>query len=495
MSDDAVDKFFDEMVSPASTPTESTPPDEADKPGEPDAIMDDSTGRDEPEHGPSTPGGVTDGLERPSFWTDDMERDFQEEVRTMFDDMVNRQRGELSVREQCEHAYEQLTAAVNGKYKELTGKDLPSSMARNLDQLLTQITMAPLNEPEHGPGLWAKLPQNSLATMVEARPLDLTGSPTRMDIDLMMLHTIRMGRFLTTHYTDWARTLPSCWIRHDDVVQEVYSLKCYMDMIVASPNGGLYAPTLQSLIHSSLERVKGYLSSADTSSADHKHHLSTADDRKREQARCDEYRHWFERDGGWAGEPGFGPSWRFTNASEGLDAVCDLMTPTRVDDEDNRDDKALSDQVDKWRAGLEGLRGNYAMDHKPEHLAAARNDEERIRRALLDYTTRERSSRDRLDRAVTAAVRLTRDQERSMPMTDEDRRALADLIDQGRSILREYGSSQFDDAYQPCSIDMQDDLTERLNRLVDGDPANVFDHCDRMLDQLDDVFERGKDGR
>lgn len=89
MSDDAVDKFFDEMVSPASTPTESTPPDEADKPGEPDAIMDDSTGRDEPEYGPSTPGGVTDGLERPSFWTDDMERDFQEEVRTMFDDMVN----------------------------------------------------------------------------------------------------------------------------------------------------------------------------------------------------------------------------------------------------------------------------------------------------------------------------------------------------------------------------------------------------------------------
>ena len=83
----------------------------------------------------------------------------------------------------------------------------------------------------------------------------------------------------------------------------------------------------------------------------------------------------------------------------------------------------------------------------------------------------------------------------SRPLTDEDRRALADLIDQGRSILRAYGSSQFDDAYQPCSIDMQDDLTERLNRLVDGDPANVFDHCDRMLDQLDDVFERGKDGR
>lgn len=77
------------------------------------------------------------------------------------------------------------------------------------------------------------------------------------------------------------------------------------------------------------------------------------------------------------------------------------MTPTRVDDEDDRDDKALSDQVDKWRAGLEGLRGNYAMDHKPEHLAAARNDEERIRRAL--WTTRPVNGR-----AVTGSTVLSR---------------------------------------------------------------------------------------
>ena len=36
-----------------------------------------------------------------------------------------------------------------------------------------------------------------------------------------------------------------------------------MDLVVASPNGGLYAPTLQSLIHSTLERVKTYLASLD----------------------------------------------------------------------------------------------------------------------------------------------------------------------------------------------------------------------------------------
>ena len=258
-----------------------------------------------------------------------MEREFRTEVKSLFDDMVGRQQGELSVRDQCEHAYEELTATVNGKYKELTGKDLPASMARNLDQLLTQITMAPLNEPEHGPGLWAKLPQHSIATMVEARPLDLTGSPTRMDIDLMMLHTIRMGRFLTTHYTDWAQTLPPCWIRHDDVVQEVYALKCYMDLVVASPNGGLYAPTLQSLIHSTLERVKAYLASSEASNSDHRHHLSGQEERQREQARKDEYEHWFNRDGGWSEEPGFDQSWRFSTPSEGLDTVCDLMTPPR----------------------------------------------------------------------------------------------------------------------------------------------------------------------
>lgn len=489
MSADDVDRIFDGLVSPTSTPQEESFTEK------PDTDTDDVAEQAEPQHGSATPSNVTDGLERPSFWTDDMEHDFQEEVKALFDDMVNKQRGELSIREQCEHAYEQLTAAVNGKYKELTGKDLPSSMARNLDQLLTQITMAPLNEPEHGPGLWAKLPQHSIATMVEARPLDLTGSPTRMDIDLMMLHTIRMGRFLTTHYTDWARTLPPCWIRHDDVVQEVYALKCYMDLVVASPNGGLYAPTLQSLIHSSLERVKEYLSSADTSNTDHKHHLSTPDDRKREQARTDEYKHWFARDGGWTGEPGFEPGWRFTNAAEGLDTVCDLMTPTRIDDEDDWDDAALSAHAGKWRAGLESLRGNYAMDHNPEHLTAARDDEERIRRAFLDYTNRERASRDRLDRAVTAGGMLMRDQERSMLMTDEARRTLATLVDKGRSILREYGRSPLDEGYEPCSIDMQDDLTERLNRLVDGDPANVFDRCERMLDQLDGVFARGKDGR
>ena len=436
---------------------------------------------------------VTDGLERPSFWTDDMERDFRAEVKALFDDMVGRQQGELSVRDQCEHAYEELTATVNGKYKELTGKDLPASMARNLDQLLTQITMAPLNEPEHGPGLWAKLPQHSIATMVEARPLDLTGSPTRMDIDLMMLHTIRMGRFLTTHYTDWAQTLPPCWIRHDDVVQEVYALKCYMDLVVASPNGGLYAPTLQSLIHSALERVKAYLASSEASNSDHRHHLSGPEERQREQARKDEYEHWFNRDGGWSEEPGFDQSWRFSTPSEGLDTVCDLMTPTRVNDVDAADDATLRDQAAQWRSEIDSLRGSYDTDHAMEHLTQAAMDEETIRRVWLSYTGRERESRDRLDRAATSAAMLMRDQERSRLLSDTDRRNLNDLIGQARMILHTYGKTHLDADYKPCSIDMQDDLTARLERIVQGDPAGVFDRCERMIDQMDATFARGKE--
>ena len=58
--------------------------------------MDDATdGR--AEHGPSTPGGVTDGLERPSSGPTTWNAT-SGGSQTMFDDMVNRQRGELSVR-------------------------------------------------------------------------------------------------------------------------------------------------------------------------------------------------------------------------------------------------------------------------------------------------------------------------------------------------------------------------------------------------------------
>lgn len=60
-------------------------------------------------------------------------------------------------------------------------------------------------------------------------------------------------------------------------------------------------------------------------------------------------------------------------------------------------------------------------------------------------------------------------------------------------ILHAYGKTYLDENYKPCSIGLQDDLTARLERIVQGDPAGVFDRCERMIDQMDATFARGKE--
>ena len=440
-------------------------------------------------------GQVTDvagGLERPSFWTDDMEREFQAEVKSLFDNMVGRQQGELSVgpvrarvrgtdrhdQRQVQGADRQGPAGLHGAQpRPAAHADHHGPAQRAGTRSGTVGQTPPAFHRHHGRG--APVGPDRLAHAHGHRFDDAAHHPH--------------GRFLTTHYTDWAQTLPPCWIRHDDVVQEVYALKCYMDLVVASPNGGLYAPTLQSLIHSTLERVKAYLASSEASNSDHRHHLSGPEERQREQARKDEYKHWFNRDGGWSEEPGFDQAWRFSTPSEGLDMVCDLMTPTRVDDVDTADDATLRNQATQWRSEIDSLRGSYDTDHATEHLAQAAQDEETIRRVWLSYTGRERESRDRLDRAATSAAMLMRDTDRSKLLSDKDRRNLNDLIGRARMILHAYGKTHLDENYKPCSIGLQDDLTARLERIVQGDPAGVFDRCERMIDQMDATFARGKE--
>ena len=75
-------------------------------------------------------------------------------------------------------------------------------------------------------------------------------------------------------------------------------------------------------------------------------------------------------------------------------------------------------------------------------------------------------------------------------MTDGERAELEDLVGQGRAILREHGKNMRDVDYRPCSIDMQERIASRIERLVDGDPAAVFDRCDRMLDRFDHTIGR-----
>ena len=169
------------------------------------------------------------------------------------------------------------------------------------------------------------------------------------------------------------------------------------------------------------------------------------------------------------------------------------MTPTRVDDVAAADDATLRNQATQWRSEIDSLRGSYDTDHATEHLAQAAQDEETIRRVWLSYTGRERESRDRLDRAATSAAMLMRDTERSKLLSDKDRRNLNDLIGRARMILHAYGKTYLDENYKPCSIGLQDDLTARLERIVQGDPAGVFDRCERMIDQMDATFARGKE--
>ena len=73
----------------------------------------------------------------------------------------------------------------------------------------------------------------------------------------------------------------------------------------------------------------------------------------------------------------FDQSWRFSTPSEALDTVCDLMTPTRVDDVDTADDATLRNQATQWRSEIDSLRGSYDTDHATEHLAQARRTRRR----------------------------------------------------------------------------------------------------------------------
>ena len=419
-------------------------------------------------------------LERPDFWDEGMERELHEAVSDAFQAIVDEKQGRIGLQRQCEIAFEELSAAVNDKYNELTGKDLPKSMARNLEQLLTQITQAPLHEPEHGPGLWAKLPQHSISGMVEARPVDLTGSPSRTEIDLMMLHAIRMGRFLTTHYAQWDKALPSCWILHDDVVQEIYSLKCYADMIVASPNGGLYAPTLQALIRQTLDRVKEYLSAANANESNHTHHLSDSESRERERDRRAAYEAWHDRSGEWRSEPPFETGWRFKSTEEAIDAACDLVTPTRPDGAT----APLPSRGTEWRTRLAALRKAWSAGETGT-LDDAKACEDEIRRAWVDCKARESAARDRVDRASVSAARALREDDID-PMYREE---LEKLADKARKLLRDNGKDALADGerYRPVSLSMQERLADRIGKLTAGRPSEVFDRCDSMLNDIDRI--------
>ena len=123
-----------------------------------------------------------------------------------------------------------------GRVQGASGQDPSASLAAQIEQTVRNLTGEPPQEPEYGPGLWTAMPQRSWETMGMARPIDWTGAPSRTEIDLMTMHAIRYGEWLCRTFPPHGeQTLPACWIEHDDVVAEVFALKCHADLAAASP--------------------------------------------------------------------------------------------------------------------------------------------------------------------------------------------------------------------------------------------------------------------
>ena len=351
-----------------------------------------------------------------------------------------------------DQAVQDLVDFARERFARIRGASMPGPMVNNLITLAREMFDPAPVEPEYGPGRWANMRQTDLKKeMTVARPVDLLGAPPRRDIDLMMLHTVRMGVFLTTHYPSWDQTLPSCWLLHDDIVHEVFSLKCYMDLVVGSGNGGLYMPTLQALIHQALDRVKDDLKDSNAKSDDHRHHLSDTESREREAARREAYAQWYRHEGEWAPvvdpgldeheraeairrqdfDPGYWgyrmqeidemtgemtPAASFMTDQDALDDIAHLPTGHHVEYEAEVSDGSLRSDLAAWRVELEATRHDFERalardddDARRDVLKHAGLLEEKARRRWLEYRSLESKERDRLDRALSAAGLRLRD--------------------------------------------------------------------------------------
>lgn len=384
------------------------------------------------------------------------------------------------------------------------GDEMPAAMQRLVAHVAGELTGSKPVEPAYGPGLWAKMPQRGIDGMVEARPVDLLGDPDRDEIDLMMLHTIRMGRWLTTHYVLWAQTLTPCWILHDDVVQEVFALKCYADLIAADPNGGLYAPTLQSLIHQARERVNEYLAASDASKQDHVHHLASSDYQRKETDREGAYADWLRRRGEWDSEPRFTSRWRYRDAATALDGLLCLGTPPEGRMPPEPTDENLQASLDEWArrvtalrqslSELDGLRSGSDewQDLRADCAGEVTRLEREVNHCWRDWCEEESKTRDRLDRTVADMGRRLASRDDSLDQAARD--SIARLAHQGQYVLDTDGRRGGVEGYHARPISPQADLIERMDRLSDGDPVLRLNSLETLMDDIRCTLDSSSEG-
>ena len=138
---------------------------------------------------------------------------------------------------------------------------------------------------------------------------------------------------------------------------------------------------------------------------------------------------------------------------------------------------------------MRGFKEDYDTHRTASAVTGAERIEQKIRKEWTIYEARDREARDRLDKARAAAEKRLRVDPSSAPD------GLRELADQARAFLAAHGSKPKDEGYEPCSIELQDDLTKRLNTLMNGDSSKVFDRCDMLLDRLAATGGRKDAGR
>ncbi|PST48894.1 hypothetical protein COO72_05140 [Bifidobacterium callitrichos] len=357
-------------------------------------------------------------------------------------------------------------------FRERQNREPPADLIKQFDAMALRATGEQPREPEYGPGRWASMPQRTADMVVMARPLDLTGAPSRIEVDLMMLHAIRMGERLCRVYPDWAQSLPWCWIRHDYIIEETFALACYQDLICAGASGGFYAPVMQQYIQQALSRIKEQMALDNASKADHRHHMDDPEALAMRARRQAEYERWADNKDPWNGEKGKG--WR------GGHGFATVMTdfrqwpprpaePWRPDDvnlgkEASDADSAfatIDGRLDELRATRTG-RLSDGTD-RPQLVKEAEAKTELLEGRFNEWLRAERTAHIDLDRTVAAARRAHPDLDRH---TDG---RLAGLITEAERLLKDAGDPDYADEYHPQRIADQMRLRVEIDRLSQGD--------------------------
>lgn len=374
-------------------------------------------------------------------------------------------------------------------FRQHQGKEPPAALIRQLDELGDTLTGEQPREPAYGPGLWSTMPQRAIRTMSVARPLDLNGAPSDIEIDLMMMHAIRMGERLCRTYPSWSHALPACWIRHDYIIEETFALACYQDLIAANGNGGFYAPTLQADIAGALNRIQTEMKAEGADRKRHEHHLSDKDSLARAASRLTEYTRWATNAKPWDTRPK-GKGWR------GDDGFADVMTeygwPVRATPAPPADDGAIGERIREWEEWYDDLTRRAASATpgvRDGAMVEAEGDAEEMHDRWEEWSAAERDAHDRLDRSLATGLKRLSDREH--PLRDGDARRLRELTSRAGGLLAKAGDPSWPDTYSPQPIAMQETLRHEIDALSELHDDSPLDRMRRILDQARRAFQGG----